>query len=90
MFSKLLKLSFIIAIVMVLAACGSNLPVVPILPTRTLPVPPTSHPVSVVTPVATQTPLLEISPTSLPFLNSSPNMGLTSQIFSIAPLHCLC
>jgi hypothetical protein len=26
----------------------------------------------------------------LPFLNSSPNMGLTSQIFSIAPLHCLC
>jgi hypothetical protein len=82
-FSKLLKLSFTIAIAMSLVACGNNLPVVPLIATRTPLVPATSHPVSVVTPSATQTPALEITPTFLPILTSFPNIGLTSKIFSV-------
>lgn len=84
MFSMLLKLSFTIAIVLALAACGNNIPVAPILPTRTFPVPPTSHPVSILTPTATQAPALEITPASLPILTSSPNIGLTSKINSVS------
>jgi hypothetical protein len=83
MFSKLLQLSFTIAVVMILSACGNYIPIVPIIPTRTLPVPPTSQPVSVVTSIATQTPVLEITPTVLPIPTPTPIMDLTSKIYSL-------
>ena len=83
MFSKLLKLTFRIAITLALAACSRNIPVVSIVPTRTVPVQPTSHPVSVVTLISTQAPALEITPASLPIPTSLPGMGLTSPIDSL-------
>lgn len=63
---------------MAMAACGNNMPIVPILATPTFFVPPTAHPTSVVPSAATQTPMFLPNPTLLP------SIALTSQIYNVS------
>jgi hypothetical protein len=83
MLSKVWNLSIIAYLVIALAACGNNIPVVPMIPTRAISVPPTSQPVSVVPPVAIRTPSLDLTATLFPTLPSSEIAGLTSTIYSV-------
>jgi hypothetical protein len=77
-FSKVLKLSITLTFVMALSACGTPMPIAPLLLTPTLPVP-------VAAPAATPTPVVEATPTVLPAPTASPNMFLTAHMPTSTP-----
>ncbi len=86
------KYNFLIAIILMLAACTPSASDIQTAVAQTqaanpastfTPVPPTSHPTSVAIPIPTQTAALDITPESLPILTISPNSILTSSIFSV-------
>ena len=72
--------NFLIAIILMLAACTPSASDIQTSSAQTQP----ANSISSLTPIATQTAALDISPDSLPILTTSPNSILTSSIFSVS------